>query len=142
MVKRHLPIAISLLALASSASAGGDSRAARIIEFIRASPSAATFVVEGTSEEMMPGCRRITVVARYSLWTWPWAKPTVTRDAHERALDQLYRDFSAKSDTRFGLMGSGLGDDSAGGACHFRSRAVAVLEEFGGRKVVYSFFKD
>jgi hypothetical protein len=86
-------------------------------------------------------CPQVTVVAQYSLWTWPWRKPVVRRDNHARALDHLSRDFDAHADTRFGILGTGLGEDPHAGACHFRSRALSLEEESAGEWVVYSFFK-
>ena len=123
------------------AHAGGSSTPVRITAFSRTSSESATFVLAGISTDVMLHCPQITVVAQYSLWAWPWSKPAVSRSEHVRALDDMAREFAAQTDTRFGILGTGLGADPRAGACHFRSRALAILEEYDGRQVVYSFFK-
>ena len=143
-MRRRSSILFAALAVvigAGQARAGGDSVPVRIRSFSRTSAQSATFVLAGISSDVVANCSQITVVAEYSLWTWPWAKPVVTRGEHELALDHLSRDFVAQADTRFGVLGTGLGEDPQAGACHFRSRALSLLEEIGGGSVVYSFFK-
>jgi hypothetical protein len=132
---------LGLVLSGGPAHAGGSSVPVRITAFSRTSSESATFVLAGISTDVMLHCPEITVVAQYSLWAWPWSKPVVTRSQHVRARDDMAQDFAAQTDTRFGIMGTGLGADPKAGACHFRSRALAIEEEYGGRQVVYSFFK-
>ncbi len=133
--------AMAFALISAPVQAGGSSTAVRIASFSRASPQSASFVVVGIDEDITQRCRKITVAAQYGLWSWPWTKPEVSRKAHQRALDHLAADFAARADTRFGVMGSGLGEDPKHGACHFRSRALSLEDESAGKQVVYSWFK-
>jgi hypothetical protein len=122
--------------------AGGTSYPVRVRAFEPGEQSKASFVVESASEELMPGCKIVRVVAEYRVWHWPWSsEKTFTREAHFQALRRLKEVFESRATTRFGIMGSGLGHKSSDGPCVFRSRALALLEEAPGIQVVYSVYK-
>ena len=89
----------------------------------------------------MPHCRTVTVRAHYFLSARFWSTPIVSRAQHRAALDHLQRDYERRVDTRFGIMGTGLGEDPTNGRCNFRSRALEIAEEISGERVVYSYFK-
>ena len=134
-------VTLVLVMSAPSTHAGGDSVAVRITALSRTSEHAATFVLKGITEDVIQPCRQATISADYSLRGWPWAKAPVTKEGHKRALDHLARDFSSHAETRFGIIGTGLQDDTRAGACHFRSRALSLEEEPSHEWVVYSWFK-
>ena len=139
---RSLVLASLAICLAGdTVDAGGVSRAVRIASFSHVSPDQATFVLEGVSGPAALNCRRATFHARYSpWWRWPWEPELVTRKGHREALDELARAYKADADTRFGVLGTGLGEDAEDGECHFSSRALAILEEINGDHVVYSYY--
>ena len=121
--------------------AGGNSYQVRLTTFEPGEHTKARFVIQSTSEELMPGCKEVHVVAEYRLWRWPWSsEKTFTREAHLKALQRLKEAFESGANIRFGIMGSGLGHESSD-PCVLRSRALASLEEEPGARVVYSVYK-
>jgi len=138
----RLLVALALCLSVGTVDAGGTSRVVRIASFSRVSPDEATFVLEGVGFPAARQCQRATIHARYAPWPrWPWQPELVTRKQHREALDELAREYKAATDTRFGVLGTGLGEDPGNGECHFMSRALAIEEEGDGRLVVYSYFK-
>ncbi len=144
-MRRKRPTLLAALALCLSVGAvdaGGDSRAVRIASFARVSPDEATFVLQGVGTPAARHCARATIHAQYLPWRrWPWEAELVTRKQHREALDELARAYTAATDTQFGILGTGLGEDPGNAECRFISRALAILEEGNGRRVVYSYFK-
>src|SRR5260221_11442985 len=102
-----------VLPSAPTVRAGGDSNDVRIASFVRDSDASATFTLDGGAKDVVHGCRSITIVARYGLWTWRRGRPVVTKSEHRHALDRLAPE-ATQGLTRFGLMGSGGEDDHAG----------------------------
>jgi hypothetical protein len=136
-----LAIAVGVL-FPPLAVAGGTSYQVRVTAFEPGEHTKATFVIEDTSEEVMPGCKVARIVAEYRLWRWPWStEKTFTRDAHLVALQRLREAFESGATTRFGIMGSGLARGSSDAPCVFRSRALALLDEESGARAVYSVYK-
>jgi hypothetical protein len=100
-------------------------------------------VIEGVSEDVMPGCRVIEVLSSYALWHWPWEKePVFTREAYRMALQHLRDAAGSGSRTRFGLLGDGFSRSESDGPCIFRSRALALVDETSGSRAVYSVYKS
>jgi hypothetical protein len=123
------------------ADARGLSFPVQITSFSRTSPDAATFVLVGVPEDVVPGCPTVTVRAHYALSTSFGRQPFVSRKAHTAALDQFQREYERRAETRFCIIGTGLGEDPNGGTCHFTSRALAIAAESDGTRAVYSYFK-
>jgi hypothetical protein len=135
-------IAVLLAASAAETMAGGISYDVRVVAFTKGKKPKASFVLEGAKEELMPGCRSVHVAAEYDVSRWPWdTERTFTRSAHSEAIDRLKTSFASGTAMRFGLMGTGLGQDSEARPCVFRSRGLAILEEEPGIQAVNSVYK-
>ncbi|HET6897555.1 MAG TPA: hypothetical protein VFK70_04370 [Vicinamibacteria bacterium] len=134
-----------MLLAASLAGAGGASSEVRVISFQRTGETNARLLVETTSTRRLPArvCRIREIIITYDI-AQAWGRKTektFTREAHLEGLTLLQKAFESHSVTRFGVLGSGLGQEPTDGPCIFRSRGLAPLEEFNGGRVVYSAYK-
>lgn len=138
---RILPALILLLA--TPASAGGASWSFVVETFREVSSTEAVVVLhpERQGADFPESCRQLTVEIAFDrepFWQRTWSREQVSAATHSEALGKLRRAAAKRAPIRFGSMGSGLAP-VASDPCVVRSRGLAILEEAGGEKAIFSF---
>jgi hypothetical protein len=144
MIRMRVCLLVPFLLLPAPAFAGGVSSLFTVEQFSQVSAQEATIVlrpVESLSYFPESTCAQLSVTARFareSLSRSKWTRELVTEAAHAAALQNLATAATNHTPIRFGSMGSGLapvGTDR----CVTKSEGLAVFEEPGGSRAVYSF---
>lgn len=136
-------VALGILALSQSALGGGDSWKVKVLRVENAASGAAVITLK-PEEPSGPwaGCGTVTITAMFEREPWwrrTWSSNLVTPETHREALSQLSEAAKSGSTTRLGEMGSGF-NAPTGRKCELESHGLALLEEFGRKRVVYSFY--
>ena len=130
--------------VATPALAGGVSWSF-IVEDVQQSPARPEVTILLRPFEPGPqfpeSCPMLAVTARFErepFWRRTWSRELVTEASHAEAVEVLRQAAANRAPVRFGSMGTGLGPTGTG-PCSMRSKGLALIEENGGTKAVFSF---
>ena len=131
-----------IIAVASNtAIAGGDSWQVKVLRVTDRGASSLVELAPVDRGAPWDGCATATVEASYKhepLGRRTWSESLVTSSTQREAIQRLAAAAASGTIIRLGSMGSGV-KASKSAKCTFESRGLALVEEFDGRKQVYSF---
>lgn len=126
----------------TDARAGGASSPARVRSVSSLSgPSAEVeLTAANPAEEVVSGCRSVTVVCEYSSWVWwLYGENAITPGAHQEALQYLRAMQRSNAVLGFGQIGVGLQETSL--PCRFKSRGLVLVTDKTEEGSVYSVYE-
>ncbi|WP_431689333.1 hypothetical protein [Hahella sp. NBU794] len=130
---KKLVLSIALLAVPQYAVSGGTSWSFKVSAYETVSETSAIIKVI-PEDHFLYDCKEATLTLEL--------KPTkttglfVSRESQIYSLEKLKASFLSGTAIRLGSMGNGIAHTAG---CNFRSKGLAMLDEYNGRRVVYSF---
>lgn len=136
-------ILLLLLAMLSSATAGGVSWRFRVVDFRQEGNGESVIVLRPVQSgiDFPLNCETLTVHAKYNTWKWLFVgDKDISKGNHKAALLLLKERFANKSTVYFGPIGEGFGFEGATPSCVVSSKALSIVDT-GGEKEIFSYFK-